>query len=139
MDSERIRILVVEDHCVVRNGLVTLLNMIDGLEVVGEAADNREAIEQFHNNHPDITLIDLHISQRSGVEVIQQVRLESPSARIIVLTTFEDDENIRRALEAGAQAYLLNGMSADKLVTTIRDVHAGSLRVLTSPAAMMVP
>jgi two-component system NarL family response regulator len=127
----QIRILVVEDHHVIRKGLVELLGMIAGLEVVGEAANGREAIEQFHKNHPDVTLIDLHIPGRLGVEVIKRIRLESPSARIIVLTTFEDDEDLPCALEAGAQTYLLNGMAADELVATIRAVHAGRSRTLT--------
>ena len=127
----QIRILVVENHYVVRKGLVGLLEMTAGLEVVGEAANGGEAIEQFYKNHPDVTLIDLRIPGRLGVEVIKRIRLESPMARIIVLTTFEDDEDLPCALEAGAQTYLLNGMAADELVATIRAVHTGRLRTLT--------
>lgn len=122
----QIRILVVESHCTIRKGLVDLLEMIAGLEVVGEAANGQEAIEQFHKTRPDITLIDLRIPGRLGVEVIKRILLESPSARIIVLTTFEDDEDLPCALEAGAQTYLLNGMAADELVAAIRAVHAGA-------------
>jgi DNA-binding NarL/FixJ family response regulator len=129
--EERIRILVVESHCAIREGLVELLEMNAGLEVVGEAANGQEAIEQFHKNHPDITLIDLRIPERLGVQVIKRILLESPSAQIIVLTTFEDDEDLPCALEAGAQTYLLNGMAADELVATIRAVHAGALQALT--------
>jgi two-component system NarL family response regulator len=127
----QIRILVVEQRYVVRKGLVELLEMIDGLEVVGEAANGREAIEQFHMNHPDVTLIDLRIPGRLGVDVIKRIRLETPRARIIVLTTFEDDEDLPHALEAGAQTYLLNGMAAYELVATIRAVHAGRLQTVT--------
>jgi DNA-binding NarL/FixJ family response regulator len=127
----QIEILVVEANYVIRKGLVELLEMIAGLEVVGEAANGQEAIEQFHKNHPDITLIDLRIPGRLGVEVIKCILLESPRARIIVLTTFEDDEDLPLALEAGAQTYLLNGMAADELVATIRAVHAGALKALT--------
>jgi two-component system NarL family response regulator len=127
----QIGILVVEANYVIRKGLVELLEMIAGLKVVGEAADGQEAIEQFHKNHPDITLIDLRIPGRLGVEVIKRILLESPSARIIVLTTFEDDEDLPCALEAGAQTYLLNGMGADELVATIRAVHVGALQALT--------
>ncbi|MGA2169068.1 MAG: response regulator transcription factor [Terracidiphilus sp.] len=133
MTAGKISILVVEGHYVVRKGLVALLEMINGLEVVGEAANGREALEQFHKNHPDVTLIDLRIPGRMGVDVIKRICLDSPRARIIVLTNFEDDEDLPRALEAGAQTYLLNGMAADELVATIREVHGGSLRILTSP------
>lgn len=131
MTAGQIRILVVEENYMVRTGLVELLEMIGGLEVAGEAATGPEAIEQFHKNHPDVTLIDLRIPGRLGVDVIKRIRLESPRARIIVLTTFEDDEDLPRALEAGAQTYLLNGMATDELVATIRAVHAGRLQTVT--------
>jgi two-component system, NarL family, response regulator len=130
MTAERIRILVVEENDVIRQGLVELLEMADGLEVVGEAANSREAIVQFHKNYPDVTLIDLRIRGRLGVDVIKCIRLESQTARIIVLTTFEDDEDIPRALDAGAQTHLLNGMAADELVATIRAAYTGRLQML---------
>jgi two-component system NarL family response regulator len=133
--EERIRILVVESHCAIREGLVELLEMNAGLEVVGEAANGREAVEQFQENHPDVTLIDLRIPGRLGVEVIKRIRLELPSAQIIVLTTFEDDEDLPHALEAGAQTYLLNGMAANELVATIRAVHAAGSQ-LSNPAKL---
>jgi two-component system NarL family response regulator len=120
-----IRILVVEDHHVVRQGLVALLSVVDGVEVVGQAADGAEALKQYAANRPDIMLVDLRLPRMSGVEVIQRVRAEDPGARFIVLTTYDGDEDIYRALQAGARAYLLKGMTADTLVTTIRSVHAG--------------
>jgi two-component system NarL family response regulator len=120
-----IRILVVEDHHVVRQGLVALLNVADGLEVVGEAADGVEAIAQFHKHQPDITLIDLRLPRLSGVEVIERIRMESPGARFIVLTTYDGDEDIYRALQAGARAYLLKGMTSEELIATIHSVHRG--------------
>ena len=117
--------LVVEDHHVVRQGLVALLNVVDGLKVVGEAADGVEAIAQFNKHQPDVTLIDLRLPQLTGVEVIKHVRMEAPLARFIVLTTYDGDEDIYRALQAGARAYLLKGMTFEELTATIRAVHAG--------------
>jgi DNA-binding NarL/FixJ family response regulator len=120
-----IRILVVEDHHVVRQGLIALLSVVDGVEVVGEAADGLEALKQYQSTRPDITLIDLRMPKIGGVDVIQRVRAAIPGARFIVLTTFDGDEDIYRALQAGARAYLLKGMTADVLISTIRQVHAG--------------
>jgi DNA-binding NarL/FixJ family response regulator len=120
-----IRILVVEDHHVVRQGLVALLSVADGVEVVAQAADGIEAIEQFEAHRPDITLVDLRLPKLSGVEVIQRVRGRHANARFIVLTTYDGDEDIFRALQAGARAYLLKGMTVDVLMLTIRAVHAG--------------
>jgi len=122
---QSIRVLVVEDHHVVRQGLVALLNVVDGLEVVGEAADGVDAIAQFRKCQPDITLVDLRLPRLSGVEVIERVSMETPQARFIVLTTYDGDEDIYRALQAGAKAYLLKGMTSEELIATIRMVHAG--------------
>jgi DNA-binding NarL/FixJ family response regulator len=124
-----IRVLIVEDHHVVRQGLVSLLNVVEGMEVVGEAADGVEAIAQFRKHQPDITLIDLRLPRMSGVDAIQRIRMESPQARLIVLTTYDGDEDIYRALKAGAKAYLLKGMTTDELITAIRAVHAGKSHI----------
>lgn len=129
MTKDSIRVLVVEDHHVVRQGLVALLNVVDGLEVVGEAADGVEAIAQFRSRQPDITLIDLRLPRLGGVDVIQRIRTEAPQARFIVLTTYEGDEDIYRALKAGARAYLLKGMTSEELIATIRAVHAGKSHI----------
>jgi len=123
--SLSIRVLVVEDHHVVRQGLVSLLNVVDDFEVVGEAADGVEAITQFRKRQPDITLIDLRMPRLSGVEVIERIRMETPHARFIVLTTYDGDEDIYRALQAGARAYLLKGMTSEELIRAIRSVHSG--------------
>jgi DNA-binding NarL/FixJ family response regulator len=120
-----IRVLVVEDHHVVRQGLVSLLNVVEGMEVVGEAADGVEAIAQYRKHQPDITLIDLRLPRMSGVDAIQRIRMESPQSRFIVLTTYDGDEDIYRALKAGAKAYLLKGMTTDELITAIHAVNAG--------------
>ena len=129
MTKESIRVLVVEDHHVVRQGLVALLNVVDGLEVVGEAADGVEAIAQFRKHQPDIALIDLRLPRLTGVEVIERIRMETPNARFIVLTTYDGDEDIYRALQAGARAYLLKGMTSEELIAAIRAVHAGKSHI----------
>ncbi|MGA3131041.1 MAG: response regulator transcription factor [Terracidiphilus sp.] len=129
MTTESIRVLIVEDHNVVRQGLVALLNVVEGLKVVGEAADGVEAIAQFRKHRPAITLIDLRLPRMGGVEVIQRLRMEDPQARFIVLTTYDGDEDIYRALKAGAKAYLLKGMTTDELVAAIRAVHAGKSHI----------
>jgi len=92
---------------------------------VGEAADGVDAIAQFRKCQPDITLVDLRLPRLSGVEVIERVSMETPQARFIVLTTYDGDEDIYRALQAGAKAYLLKGMTSEELIATIRMVHAG--------------
>lgn len=125
MTKETIRVLVVEDHNVVRQGLVALLNLVEGIQVVGEAADGEEAIAQFRKHHPDVTLIDLRLPKLGGVEVIQRVRANASQARFVVLTTYDGDEDIYRALKSGAKAYLLKGMTTEELIATIREVHAG--------------
>jgi two-component system NarL family response regulator len=127
--KKSIRVLVVEDHHVVRQGLVALLSVADGLEVVGEAADGVEAIAEFRKHQPDVALIDLRLPRLGGVEVIERVRMETPQARFIVLTTYDGDEDIYRALQAGARAYLLKGMTSEELIATIRTVHEGKSHI----------
>ncbi|WP_353063737.1 response regulator transcription factor [Tunturibacter psychrotolerans] len=129
---ERIRILVVDDHHVVRQGLVALLNIIPDIEVVGEASDGLQAIDLHKTLRPDITLMDLQLPKLSGVDAILKIRANDPAARFIVLTTFDGDEDIFRSLQAGAKAYLLKGMTVDELVATVQAVHSG--RTLISPA-----
>ena len=127
--ADNIRILVVDDHHVVRQGFVALLGIVPGIEVVGQAADGNEAIALYRSLRPDITLMDLQLPRLSGVEAIRRIRFDDPSARFIVLTTFDGDEDIYRALEAGARAYLLKGMTVDELTSTIHAVHAGKTRI----------
>jgi DNA-binding NarL/FixJ family response regulator len=131
--KETIRVLIVEDHNVVRQGLVALINLADGIQVVGEAADGVEAIAQFRKHQPDVTMIDLRLPKMGGVDVIQRVRSESPNARFVVLTTYDGDEDIYRALKSGAKAYLLKGMTSEELITTIREVAVGKSHI---PAAI---
>jgi two-component system NarL family response regulator len=127
--ERRVRILVVDDHHVVRKGLVALLSTIPTVEVVGEAGDGVEAVAMFSSLKPDITLMDLRLPRMGGVEAITQIRRETPAARIIVLTTFDGDEDIYRSLQAGAKAYLLKGMTTEELLSTIHAVDAGRTRI----------
>jgi two-component system NarL family response regulator len=127
--ADRIRIMLVEDHQVVRQGLVALLSTMDDLEIVGSVGDGLEAIETFRKVEPDVTLIDLQLPKLGGADTIRQIRTEFPQARFIVLTTFDGDEDIYRALQAGARAYLLKGMPLDELLTTIHAVHSGKLHI----------
>jgi two-component system NarL family response regulator len=108
---------------------VALLNEAGGLDVVGEAADGLEAVAQFRKLQPDITLIDLRLPRMSGVEVIDRIRMETPQGRFVVLTTYDGDEDIYRALKAGARAYLLKGMTGEDLIKAIRAVHAGKTHI----------
>jgi DNA-binding NarL/FixJ family response regulator len=130
--ADRIKVLVVDDHHVVRQGLVALLNIMSDIEVVGEASDGLEAIELHRSLQPDITLMDLQLPNLGGVAAITRIREETPAARFIVLTTFDGDEDIFRSLQAGAKAYLLKGMTTDDLLKTIHLVHAGKTSI--SPA-----
>ncbi len=132
--SEKIRIMLVEDHQVVRQGLVALLSTMDDLEIVGSVGDGLEAIEAFRKVEPDVTLIDLQLPKLGGAETIKRIRAEFPQARFIVLTTFDGDEDIYRALQAGARAYLLKGMPLEELVTTIHAVHNGKLHIPSAVA-----
>jgi DNA-binding NarL/FixJ family response regulator len=127
--KDTIRVLIIDDHTVVRQGLAALLNLSDEIQVVAEAADGIEAILRFEENQPDITLVDLRLPGMTGVEIIERVRSKSPHARFIVLTTYAGDEDIYRALKAGARAYLLKGMSREELFDAIRAVHAGKSHI----------
>ncbi|HZU09431.1 MAG TPA: response regulator transcription factor [Pseudacidobacterium sp.] len=127
--TEAIRIMVVDDHHIVRQGLVALIRTVPGMLVVAEAADGEQAIELYRKHKPDVTLMDLRLPKKSGVEAITFIREEFPTARIIVLTTFDGDEDIYRALQAGAKGYLLKGMDTDELTDAIRTVYAGKSRI----------
>jgi len=125
----KIRLMVVEYHHVVRQGLVALLNTVPDMSVVAEGADGRQAIDLFRQHEPDVTLMDLRMPNMGGVDAVIEIRQSFPTARIIVLTTFDGDEDIYRALQAGARAYLLKGMFGDELMDAIRAVHAGKSRI----------
>ncbi len=132
--TKPIRLMVVEDHHMVRQGLIALLSGSPEVEVVGSAADGREALEIYRSLMPDVTLADLQMPRMGGVEMIQRIRVELPAARFIVLTTFDGDEDIFRAMQAGAKAYLLKGMDLNELLDAVRAVHSGRGRIPASIA-----
>lgn len=126
MDSlEKIRVLIVDDHPITRLGISTIVNVQPELELVGEAGSASEAVEQFERLRPDITLMDIGLPGASGIEAIRTIRSRHPDALFVVLTNFEGDEDIHLALEAGASAYVLKGMSKDVLLNAMKRVHAG--------------
>ncbi|HVP50482.1 MAG TPA: response regulator transcription factor [Terriglobales bacterium] len=123
--SFQIRILAVDDHPVVRQGIAGLVGVQPDMVMVGEASNGREAIQQFRTHHPDITLMDLQMPEMNGLDALIAIRNEFPDARVIVLTTYAGDVQILRALKAGAQAYLLKNTLHKELLETVRAVHAG--------------
>ena len=125
-DANKIRIMVIDDQAVVRQGFVSLIKTLPDMEIVAEGSNGREAIELFRRHQPDITLMDLRMPELSGAEATKQIRGEFPAARIIVLTTYDGDEDIYRSVQAGAQGYLLKDMFFEELEAAIRKVHAGA-------------
>jgi two-component system NarL family response regulator len=127
--TDPIRVMVVEDHAVVRQGLIALLSSAPDIEVVTSAADGVEAVKAHSQYKPQVTLIDLNLPRMGGVEAITTIRASDPAAQFIVLTTFDGDEDIFRAMQAGAKAYLLKGTDIDEVLATIRAVHSGKSRI----------
>jgi DNA-binding NarL/FixJ family response regulator len=123
--SARIRVLAVDDHVLVRQGIAALLGEEPDMTLVAEASNGRDAIQQFRQHRPDLTLMDLQMPEMNGIDAIIAIRGEFPEAKIIVLTTYKGDVQILRALKAGAQGYLLKNTIHKELVDTIRAVHAG--------------
>ncbi len=120
-----IRIMLVDDHPIVRIGLAALIKTLPGMETVAQAGSGREAIALHRQHHPDVTLMDLRLPDISGVEVIRTLCETSPEARFIVLTTYEGDEDIHQALQAGARGYIIKGLPHDLLTDAIKRVHSG--------------
>ena len=123
--KKRIRILIVDDHSVVREGLVSLVKRKSDMVVVGEGSNGREAVDLWKKHRPDVTLLDLRMPVLDGVGAIKEIRELDENAQIVVLTTYDGDEDIYRAIKAGAKAYLLKDTARDALVETVRRVHAG--------------
>ena len=121
----RIRVFSVDDHPLLRDGIAAIVNSQPDMVHVGAASNGKEALEAFRSLRPDVTLMDLRLPDLSGVDVLMGIRAEFPEARIIILTTFQGDVEIRRALQAGAQGYLLKTMHAKQILDTIRQVHQG--------------
>ena len=124
-DTAPIRILAVDDHPVILQGIAGLIAVESDMKIVAEAANGREALQQFRKHHPDVTLMDLQMPEMSGLDATTAIRAEFPEARIIVLTTYAGDVQAIRALKAGARAYLLKSSLRRELLDTIRAVHAG--------------
>jgi DNA-binding NarL/FixJ family response regulator len=130
-----IRILAVDDHPMLREGIAALVASQSDMKLVGEASTGREALEQFRKHRPDLTLMDLQMPDMDGIQATVAICSEFPEARIIILTTYKGDVQVLRALKAGARAYLLKGLLRKELLETIRAVHAGQKRIPPEVAA----
>ena len=124
-NSENIRILIADDHAIVREGLRTLITAKPGLELVGEASDGNEAVLLARSLEPDVILLDMMMPHKDGLAAIKEIKADNPEARILVLTSFSDDEKVFAAIKAGALGYLLKDSSPQQLVQAIQDVHQG--------------
>ena len=136
--SESIRILIVDDHAIVREGQRALIDTEPGMEVVGEAKDGFEAVEMAHLLHPDLILLDLHMPRKDGIEAIGEIKVENPEARILVLTSFTEDEKVFAAIKTGAMGYLLKDSSPQEILSAIRKVHRGETSMHPSIAKKLM-
>lgn len=127
--TKKIRILAVDDHPLLREGIAAAISGEDDIELIAEAVNGRQAIELFRHHRPDVTLMDLQMPDMNGIEAIAAIRNEFPTARFVVLTTYQGDVQAVRALKAGASGYLLKSMLRKDLLDTIRIVHAGKRRI----------
>ena len=125
MASKKLRILCVDDHRIVRDGIALIIDREPDMQVVGSASTGEEAIAEYERHRPDVTLMDLQLGAMTGLEAIEAIRRLDPTARIIVLTIYEGDEHIYRALTAGAATYLLKDTLSNDLIRIVREVHAG--------------
>jgi two-component system NarL family response regulator len=132
-----IRLMVVDDHSAFRRGLISVIESEPGMSVVAQAGNGTEAVELYRRVKPDVVLIDLRMPGLSGVEAIMAIRKEFPTSRFIVVTTYDTDEDIYRAMQAGAQSYLLKDMSDEEVLSTIRAVYAGDARLPNNVAGLL--
>ncbi len=135
--AAKARVLLVDDHALLRTGVANIINQEPDLHVVAEAENGVEAISAYERHQPDVTLLDLRMPVMEGVEVVRQIRERDPRARVIILTTYDTDDEISQALKAGAKAYVLKDISADGLVGCIRDVLAGKSYLAPAAAAKL--
>ena len=130
-------VLIVDDHALLRTGVANIINHEPDLQVVAEAANGVEAVDAFERHRPDVTLLDLRMPVMEGVEAVRRIRERDPHARVIVLTTYDTDEDITRALKAGAKAYILKDIAADALIACIHDVLNGKTYLAPAAAAKL--
>jgi two-component system NarL family response regulator len=135
--KQPIRLLVADDHPTFRMGLVGLIENQPDMKVVAEAGDGHTALELFRQKVPDVVLMDLRMPGQGGVETILALLKEFPEARVVVVTTYDSDEEVFRAIQAGAKSYLLKDMAREQIVTTIREVHAGTFKLPASVASRL--
>jgi DNA-binding NarL/FixJ family response regulator len=135
--AEKARVLVVDDHALLRTGVASIINQEPDLSVVAEAGNGAEAIDAYERHRPDVTLLDLRMPVMEGVEAVRRIREIDPAARVVVLTTYDTDDEIARALKAGAKAYVLKDISADDLIACIRSVLAGQTYLAPAAAAKL--
>ena len=136
-DQNKIRVFSVDDHPLLREGISALISNQPDMELIAEASSGTESIQQYRVHHPDVTLMDLRLPDMSGIEAMIAIRSEFPDARIIMLTTFEGDIEIQRALQAGARGYLLKSTPPKELMDVIRQVHNGKKRIPPEIAAQL--
>jgi DNA-binding NarL/FixJ family response regulator len=136
-ESSHIRILCVDDHPLVHEGIATVIRNQPDMTLIAEAFNGRDAVQKFREHKPDVVLLDLRLPDMSGIDTMITIRNEFPEARAIILTTFEGDVEIQRALEAGARAYVLKSMPPKELVEVIRKVHAGKKPIPSQIAAQL--
>src|SRR5690242_10650860 len=137
-DAAHIRVFSVDDHPLLNEGIAALINSQPDMQLLGQASSGRDAIQKFRDLRPDVTLMDLRLPDMSGIDVMIAILAEFPEARIIMLTTFEGDVEIQRALEAGARGYMIKSAPAKELVEVIRQTHAGKKRIPAEVAAQLV-
>src|ERR1700687_718078 len=137
IEGPRIRVFMVDDHPLMREGIAAILRSQPNTELVADAATGREAIMRFGQHRPDVTLMDVRLPDMSGIDAVIAIRSEFPEARIVMLSTFEGDVEIQRALRAGARGYLLKSLPPAQIVGCIRDVHAGKKCIPSEVAARL--